>query len=150
VLDVTEKIVRRPFRTSNTSAAVLYHVISKGNLTVLVDELDSINDEQRAAICNILKGGYQSNGTAHRMTERNGEQVEIEFSTFCPKMIATITLDKLDKATRSEPLGFGCNASRVPRNLQVPPRGRHHPPAEKYALGARQRGGDQGRAADGC
>lgn len=52
VLDVTEKLVRRPFRTSNTSAAVLYHVISKGNLSVLVDELDSVSDEQRAAICN--------------------------------------------------------------------------------------------------
>lgn len=106
VLDVTEKLVRRPFRTSNTSAAVLYHVISKGNLTVLVDELDSISDEQRDAICNILKGGFQANGTAHRMTERNGEQVEIEFSTFCPKMIATITLDRLDKATRSRTIGI--------------------------------------------
>jgi hypothetical protein len=117
VLDVTEKIVRRPFRTSNTSAAVLYHVISKGNLTVLVDELDSISDEQRSAVCNILKGGYQSNGTAHRMTERNGEQVEIEFSTFCPKMIATITLDKLDKATRSRTISI--RMQRKPRSQKV-------------------------------
>jgi putative DNA primase/helicase len=117
VLDVTEKLVRRPFRTSNTSAAVLYHVISKGNLCVLVDELDSVSDEQRSAICNILKGGYQSNGTAHRMTERNGEQVEIEFSTFCPKMIATITLDKLDKATRSRTIGI--RMQRKPRSQKV-------------------------------
>lgn len=117
VLDVTEKIVRRPFRTSNTSAAVLYHVISKGNLSVLVDELDSVSDEQRAAICNILKGGYQSNGTAHRMTERNGEQVEVEFSTYCPKMIATITLDKLDKATRSRTIGI--QMQRKPRSLKL-------------------------------
>jgi putative DNA primase/helicase len=117
VLDVTEKLVRRPFRTSNTSAAVLYHVISKGNLTVLVDELDSVSDEQRAAICNILKGGYQSNGTAHRMTERNGEQVEIEFSTYCPKMIATITLDKLDKATRSRTIGI--RMQRKPRSQKL-------------------------------
>ncbi len=117
VLDVAEKIVRRPFRTSNTSAAVLYHVISKGNLTVLVDELDSISDEQRAAICNILKGGYQSNGTAHRMAMRNGGQGEIEFSTFCPKMIATITLDKLDKATRSRTIGI--RMQRKPRSQKV-------------------------------
>jgi len=117
VLDVTEKIIRRPFRTSNTSAAVLYHVISKGNLTVLVDELDSISDEQRSAVCNILKGGYQSNGTAHRMTERNGEQIEIEFSTFCPKMIATITLDKIDKATRSRTIGI--RMQRKPRSQKV-------------------------------
>jgi putative DNA primase/helicase len=106
VLDITEKIVRRPFRTSNTSAAVLYHVISKGNLTVLVDELDSVNEEQRSAICNILNSGFQSNGTAHRMTEMNGAQAEIEFPTFCPKMIATITLDKLGKATRSRTIAI--------------------------------------------
>lgn len=106
VLDITEKIVRRPFRTSNTSAPVLYHVISKGNLTPIVDELDSINDEQRGAICNILNSGFQSNGTTHRMTERNGAQAEIEFQTFCPKMIATITLDKLGKATRSRTIGI--------------------------------------------
>ena len=117
VLDVTEKIVRRPFRTSNTSAAVLYHVISKGNLTVLVDELDSISDEQRNAVCNILKGGYQSNGTTHRMTERSGEQVEVEFPTYCPKMIATITLDKLDKATRSRTIGIRMH--RKPRAQKV-------------------------------
>ena len=117
VLDVTEKIVRRPFRTSNASPAVLYHVTSKGNLTVLVDELDSISDDQRDAICNILKGGFQSNGTTHRMTERNGEQVEIEFSTFCPKMIATITLDKLDKATRSRTIGI--RMQRKPRFQEV-------------------------------
>ena len=117
VLDVTEKIVRRPFRTSNTSAPVLYHVISKAELTVLVDELDSIGEEQRAAICNILKGGFQSNGTAHRMTERNGEQVEVEFSTYCPKMIATITLDKLDKATRSRTIGI--RMKRKPRSQKV-------------------------------
>lgn len=106
VLDVTEKLVRHPFRTSNTSAPVLYHTISGGNLTVLVDELDSISDEQLGAICNILKGGFQSNGTAHLMTERNGEQVAIEFSTYCPKMIATITLDRLDKATRSRSIAI--------------------------------------------
>jgi len=117
VLDVTEKIVRCPFRTSNTSAPVLYHKISKGELTVLVDELDSIGEEQRAAICNILKGGFQSNGTAHRMTERNGEQVEVEFSTYCPKMIATITLDKLDKATRSRTIGI--RMKRKPRSQKV-------------------------------
>ena len=117
VLDVTEKLVRRPFRTSNTSAAVLYHVTTKGNLTVLVDELDSVTDDQRAAICNILKGGFQSNGTAHRMTERNGEQVEVEFSTYCPKMIATITLDKLDKATRSRTIPI--RMQRKPRDMKL-------------------------------
>lgn len=106
VLDVTEKIVRRPFRTTNTSPAVLYNVIGSGNLTPLIDELDSIPDEQRAAICNILKGGYQSNGTTHRMVEKNGEQVPVEFPTYCPKMIATIGLDRLDKATRSRTIGI--------------------------------------------
>jgi putative DNA primase/helicase len=117
VLDVTAAVARNPFRTSNTSAAVLYHVIAEGQLTVLVDEMDSISDEQRAAICNILKGGFQSNGRAHRMTEKNGEQVVVEFPTYCPKMVATIHLDKLDKATRSRTIGI--RMQRKPRSMEL-------------------------------
>lgn len=117
VLDAAEKIVRHPFRTSNTSAAVLYHVINEGNVTGLIDEFDSISNEQREAVCNILKGGFQSNGMAHRMAERNGEQVVVNFSTYCPKMIATITMDKLDKATRSRTIGI--HMQRKPRSQKV-------------------------------
>lgn len=117
VLDVAEKVVRRPFRTSNTSAAVLYHVISEGNLTVLVDEFDSVSHGQRDGICNILKGGFQANGMAHRMTERDGAQVVVEFPTYSPKMVATITLDKLDKATRSRSIGI--RMQRKPRSQRV-------------------------------
>jgi putative DNA primase/helicase len=101
VLDVTEKLAHNPFRTSNTSAAVLYHSVGEGDITVLIDEIDSQNEAQREAIGNVLKSGFQSNGKAHRMADRNGEQVCVEFSTFSPKMLATIGLDCLDKATRS-------------------------------------------------
>ncbi len=106
VLDVTEKLAHRAFRTANTSAAVLYHSVAKGDLSVLIDEFDSVNDEQREAIGNILKSGFQSNGKAHRMAEVNGEQVVVEFTTYCPKMLATIGLDKLDKATRTRSIGI--------------------------------------------
>lgn len=106
VLDVTEKLSRRAFRTANTSAAVLYHSVSKGDITVLIDELDSQHDEQREAIGNILKSGFQANGKAHRMAEINGEQTVVEFSTYCPKMLATIGLDTLDKATRTRAIGI--------------------------------------------
>lgn len=106
VLDVTEKLARRAFRTANTSAAVLYHSVSEDEITVLIDEVDSQSQDQREAIGNILKSGFQANGKAHRMTERNGEQVVVEFSTYCPKMLATIGLDKLDKATRSRSISI--------------------------------------------
>ena len=106
VLDVTEKIAHRAFRTSNTSAAVLYHSVSKGDLSVLIDEFDSVTDQQREAIGNILKSGFQSNGKAHRMAEINGEQTVVEFSTYCPKMLATLGLDNVDKATRTRSIGI--------------------------------------------
>jgi len=106
VLDVTEKLSRHPFRTANTSAAVLYHSVAEGEITCLIDEYDSQHAEQREAIANILKSGFQSNGKAHRMAERNGEQVVVEFATFCPKMLATIGLDTLDKATRTRSIGI--------------------------------------------
>jgi len=106
VLDVSEQIAYKAFRTANTSAPVLYHSVSNGDITVLIDELDSHNIEQREAIGNILKSGFQFNGKAHRMAERNGEQVVVEFSTYCPKMLATITLDTLDKATRTRSIGI--------------------------------------------
>ena len=106
VLDVTEKLAHHAFRTANTSAAVLYHSVSKGDITVLIDEIDSQHVEQREAIGNILKSGFQSNGKAHRMAEINGEQTVVEFTTYCPKMLATIGLDTLDKATRTRSIGI--------------------------------------------
>ena len=117
VLDVTSVIASNPFRTSNTSAAVLYHQVSKGDITVLIDELDSQSEDQVGAISNILKSGFQSNGTAHRMAEVNGAQTVVEFSTFCPKMIAAITLDSLDKATRSRSISVRMN--RKPRESRI-------------------------------
>ena len=117
VLDVTAEVAMNPFRTSNTSAAVLYHQVSKGDLTVLIDELDSQSEDQVKAISNILKSGFQSNGTAHRMTEVAGAQVVVEFSTYSPKMIAAITLDALDKATRSRSISVRMN--RKPRGSRI-------------------------------
>ena len=117
VLDVTSVIASNPFRTSNTSAAVLYHQVSKGDITVLIDEVDSHSEDKVSDISNILKSGFQSNGTAHRMADINGAQTVVEFSTFCPKMIAAITLDSLDKATRSRSISVRMN--RKPRESRI-------------------------------
>lgn len=117
VLDVTEALAMNPFRSANTSAAVLYHQVSKGDLTVLIDELDSQSEEQVGAISNILKSGFQSNGTAHRMAEVNGQQEVVEFSTYSPKMTALIGMDCLDKATRSRAISV--RMTRKPRESRI-------------------------------
>lgn len=117
VLDVTEALARNPFRTANTSAAVLYHVVNRGGVTVLIDEVDSMSEQQREAMGNVLKSGFQSNGKASRMAEKNGEQVVVEFSTYSPKMTASISLDVLDKASRSRAIGIPM--SRKPRGVTL-------------------------------
>lgn len=117
VLDVTEAVAFNAFRTANTSAAVIYHTVGKGNVTVLIDEFDSQNEEQREAISNVLKSGFQSNGKAHRMTRCGDVQTVLEFSTYSPKMIASIGLDTLDKATRTR--AFSIRMSRKPRTVKL-------------------------------
>ena len=117
VLEVVQALCRNGFSTSNTSAAVLYHKVSKGGLTVLIDELDSQSEEQRFAIGNVLKSGFQSNGKAHRMAKVNDKQEVVEFPTYCPKIVASIGLDSLDKASRSRAISIPMQ--RKPRGTEV-------------------------------
>ena len=117
MLDVVEALARNSFRTANTSAAVLYHKVAQGGLTILIDELDSQAEEQRFAIGNILKSGFQFNGKAHRMAEVNGKHEIVEFPTYCPKIVASIGLDSLDKASRSRAISIPMQ--RKPRSASV-------------------------------
>lgn len=117
VLEVTAALAWCPFVTANTSAPVLYHSVAKGDLTVLVDEIDSQNDDQRAAIFNVMKSGFQANGKSHRMAEVDGKQTVVEFATYSPKMAAAIGLDLFDRATRSRAIGV--RMQRKPRSVKL-------------------------------
>lgn len=103
VLDICEKLCRNSFRTANTSPAVLYHSVEMagGAITLLIDEIDSQSPEQVDAISNILKGGFEKNGRAHRMEKDGEKQVVKEFRTYSAKVCAGIGLQCFDKATAS-------------------------------------------------
>jgi putative DNA primase/helicase len=103
VLDVAQALCRNTFRTANTSAPVLYRLVGdcEGRTTLLVDEMDSQPDEQRAAIGNVLKSGFEKSGKSHRL-EKDGDKMKmVEFSTYCPKICAAISIESFDRPTVS-------------------------------------------------
>ncbi len=100
VLDVLEKLACNPFRTGNMSEAVLFRVIDSRNPTVLIDEFDTIPEDRRDALANILKHGFHQSGKVHRV-EGEGTKEVVEFGVFGPKGLACIKLSTLDAATVS-------------------------------------------------
>lgn len=103
VLDVAQALCRNTFRTANTSAAVLYRLVGscEGHTTLLVDEIDSQAQEQRENISNVLKSGFEKAGKSHRL-EKDGDKMKlVEFSTYCPKICAGISIESFDRATIS-------------------------------------------------
>lgn len=100
VLDVLEKVVCRPFRTGNMSEAVLFRVLDARKPSVLIDEFDTIPEERRDALANILKHGFHRAGRVHRV-EGESEKKVVEFVVFGPKALACIKLSTLDAPTVS-------------------------------------------------
>jgi putative DNA primase/helicase len=100
VLDMLGKVVNRPFRTGNTTEAVLFRYINSHKPTLLIDEFDSMPEDRRAAIGNILKNGFERSGCVHRLGGENKGEV-VEFKVYGPKALACIKLTTLDGATRS-------------------------------------------------
>ena len=100
VLDVLEKIACNAFRTGNMSEAVLFRVLDSRQPTVLIDEFDTIPEDRRDALANILKHGFHRSGKVHRV-EGEGTKEVVEFLVFGPKALACIKLTTLDAATVS-------------------------------------------------
>jgi putative DNA primase/helicase len=100
VLDVLEKLVSTPFRTGNMSEAVLFRVLHSRKPSVLIDEFDTIPEDRRDALANILKHGFHVSGRVHRV-EGEGTKTVTEFNVFAPKALACIRLSTLDGATIS-------------------------------------------------
>jgi putative DNA primase/helicase len=99
-LDLLEKLVCRPFRTGNLTEAVLFRVLDDREPTVLIDEYDTIPEDRRDALANILKHGFHRAGRVHRI-EGDAEKKIVEFVVFGPKALACIKLSTLDAATVS-------------------------------------------------
>lgn len=100
VLDVLERLVNKPFRTGNMSEAVLFRVLESKKPAVLIDEFDTIPEDRRDALANILKHGFHRSGRVHRV-EGEAKKEVVEFCAFGPKALACIKLSTLDGATVS-------------------------------------------------
>lgn len=100
VLDVLEKLVSNAFRTGNMSEAVLFRVLDSRKPSVLIDEFDTIPEDRRDALSNILKHGFHRAGRVHRI-EGEAKKEVIEFIVFGPKALACIKLSTLDGPTLS-------------------------------------------------
>lgn len=100
VLDVLEKVVSNSFRTGNMSEPVLFRVLDARKPSVLIDEFDTIPEDRRDALANILKHGFHRAGRVHRV-EGDSEKKVVEFVVFGPKALACIKLSTLDAPTVS-------------------------------------------------
>lgn len=87
-LEVLELLARKPLRTSDMTEAALFHMLSNGASTLLLDECDTIfksrksNEGMRA----LLNAGYRRGSPIRRM---KGGQLE-SYDVFCPKVLAGI------------------------------------------------------------
>ena len=100
VLDVLEKLASNAFRTGNMSEAVLFRVLDSRKPSVLIDEFDTIPEDRRDALSNILKHGFHRAGRVHRV-EGEAKKEIVEFVVFGPKALACIKLSTLDGPTLS-------------------------------------------------
>lgn len=107
ILEVSERIVARPWLTGRVSAAALVRKIDKVAPTLLLDESDAAfnGDETYAeALRGILNTGHRRGGKAS-LCVGQGSNIDVrDFSTFCPKAIAGIGRLPDTVADRSIPL----------------------------------------------
>jgi putative DNA primase/helicase len=81
------------------SAAAMFRRIESRKPTLLLDEWDTLSDENRQAALNVLNTGFKWNGV---YTICDGDDHEVrDFHTFCPKAIFGLAEAKLPDTTRS-------------------------------------------------
>lgn len=87
-LEVLELLVRNPVRTSDTTEAVLFELLSQRPTTLLLDEIDTVfgGGKSREPLRALLNASYRRGSPVRRM---RGRRIE-EFEVFSPKIIAGI------------------------------------------------------------
>ncbi len=87
VLNILNKLLYNPKMYSQASTAAIYRVIDQERCVLILDELENIGNRTSGnnLMIMLLNSGYQKDGKVVRV-----EAFEpIEFSTFCPKIIAS-------------------------------------------------------------
>lgn len=81
------------------SAASMFRRIERVKPTLLLDEWDTLSDENRQAALNVLNTGFKWNGVYTICVGDDHE--DRDFHTFCPKAIFGLSEKKLPDTTRS-------------------------------------------------
>jgi hypothetical protein len=106
LLEALELLVARPWMTVLPSEAVVYRFIDKGKPTLLLDEVDTIFNPRTAdryeGLRALLNAGHRRGATVPRCVGSSNKVVE--FSTFCPKVLAGIGTLPDTVADRSIPI----------------------------------------------
>ncbi len=78
-------------QTSSTTEATLFRKIEGSPGILCIDEAESFDTEKGQQIQLLLQGGYDIRGTAERMAQDvNDRWIVQNFTTYCPKVIASI------------------------------------------------------------
>jgi hypothetical protein len=96
-LDVLSRLVARPEKTDNITAAAIYDIIDRTRCTLLVDEADNLELGAKAVLRAVLNSGYRYGGTIRRGT---GKQAR-KYSVFAPIALASIGALTLPLLSRS-------------------------------------------------
>jgi hypothetical protein len=84
LLDVLETVVHEPWLAIKPSEAVLFRTIEEKRPTLLLDESDSLSDNNKQAIVAVLNAGFQSGRSVPRAMGEKGEKIE-HYDCYCPK-----------------------------------------------------------------
>lgn len=86
ILTLFNRLTARPLMSVNLTAAALFRKIESESPTILIDELDQMENLQ--TLLGILNSGYKKGGLVYRATpDKNGRD---SFRVYCPKAFGLI------------------------------------------------------------
>jgi len=106
LLDVLHALSARANVTSNISAAALFRLIDERHPVVLIDEYDSVNDEMKETLRNVLNSAFQRGRHAIRCVGQGADLSLQEFDVFGPVAVAGIGKLPGTVADRSIPISL--------------------------------------------
>jgi hypothetical protein len=92
LLECLELLVSSPRRASNISEAALFRTIEKFHPTLMLDEAETLSGKSERAeyLRQILNAGNRRGALVTRCTGQGANIDAIDFSVFCPKVLAGI------------------------------------------------------------
>jgi len=104
LLDVLHCLSRHAVLSSNASPAVLYRLIEQDHPEILIDEFDSLPEDSREELRNILNGAFQKGRPVYRCVGQGADLTPQKFDVFGPVAVASIGQLPSTVADRSIPI----------------------------------------------